>query len=111
MITDYRVVPNSWRKYVIPRDVHRNRRTTRPAYERLMERSRKGHKPIRYEHTKLLLENKTLLVPTRTTQQRNHTFAYLYRVAARRDLKLRVHEFQDIDKGILKGYLVWMEAA
>ncbi len=111
MITEYQVVPKSWRKYVITRDQYRNRRTTKPSFQTILSRPRKlNSRPITHESTKLLLSGKTLLVPSKSTN-RDRAFAYLYRVAAIREKKLRVHDFQNIDKGILKGYLVWMDDA
>jgi len=85
----YKIVPKGWRQYAGPPRNDRNRR------------------PVQNPMVIDLLEGKTVFA---YIEDRTHmSFGSLYSVAYSHGKILRMHQFDDIDDDIFKGYLIWME--
>ena len=85
----YRLVPSTWRNYVSPRNIKNRKSPTNPMVIDLLA----GKTVFAFEQ-----DRKTL------------SFGSLYAVAASNSKNLRMYTFDDLDNGIYKGYLIWMES-
>lgn len=88
---EYRIVPDHYRK-------------------RVSLKNKKNHKPVKDPLIQDLLQGKTVFIEAKVQLGGRSPFRTMYSFFSSRGYRLRMHKYDDLDKNVYGGILMWAES-